>query len=218
PPAKYVLLEVSDTGCGMPPDVLEHIFEPFFTTKERGKGTGLGLTTIYGIVKQLGGYIQCYSEVDAGTSFKIYLPKIDKPQPPSAAETTLAELPHGDETLLVVDDEPNIVIMIKQILNELGYRVLCASSPEEALDISRNYDDNIDLVLADIFMPRMNGLRLVENLRQYRPQLKALYMSGYADQATQLIGALPGSRIFMHKPFSFDNMARRMRAALDAPD
>ncbi|MBI3985857.1 MAG: PAS domain-containing protein [Lentisphaerae bacterium] len=215
-PGDYVLLEVSDTGHGMPPHVMEHIFEPFFTTKGKGKGNGIGLSTVYGIVKQFGGAILCYSEIDKGTTFKIYLPRETAPiEGPAAPAPVQHLLPRGQETLLVVDDEANIVVLISDILTELGYRILKASSPEEALAIAEQCPGSIDLVITDIVMPKMNGPALVEQLRLARPALKGLFMSGYANKAAVYNGILTSDAAFLQKPFSFEVLAASVRETLD---
>lgn len=216
PPGEYALVNVSDTGQGMPPQVLEHIFEPFFTTKPHGKGTGLGLTTIYGIVKQFGGQIRCYSEVNKGTTFKICLPRAIGRKTPARAENAPADFAGGTETILVVDDEAYIVNLIRQILSKLGYTVLTTTSCREALAISAGRQDQIDLVLTDVIMPEMSGVELIERLQSQRPQTKAIFMSGYASNAAMQIGDLPPKIAFMQKPFSFDTLAKRVRVALDA--
>jgi signal transduction histidine kinase/CheY-like chemotaxis protein len=216
-PGNYIELEVSDTGCGMPPKVLEHLFEPFFTTKTKGKGTGLGLTTTYGIVKQFGGHIAVYSEVGRGTTFKLYFPESHEAGEvvsPSAQESVLLR---GNETIMVVDDESNIVTMVRQILTELGYRVIDAASSRKALILSDQYAQAIDMVLTDIIMPELNGPDLVRMLRQKRPALKALYMSGYANNAAAQIGVLKPDTSFLQKPFSSETLTHCIRKVLDAP-
>ncbi len=214
-PGDYVLLQVSDTGQGMPPHVLEHIFEPFFTTKPRGKGTGLGLTTIYGIVKQFGGFILCYSEVNQGTTFKIYLPQSAAHQPATEIKTETAEFPGGAETILVVDDEEYIVKLINQILTKLGYTVLATTSCREAQEICGN-DRRIDLVLTDIVMPEMHGMALLKQLRLCQPQVKAVLMSGYTSNAAMQIEKLPENIAFLQKPFNLESLAKSVRKALAA--
>lgn len=216
-PGNYVELEVSDTGSGIPPEVMEHLFEPFFTTKPKGKGTGLGLTTTYGIVKQFGGHIAVYSEIGRGTTFKLYFPESHEPGEvlsPIASESILLR---GNETIMVIDDEANIVTMISQILTEMGYHVISATSGREALKLSNQRAQPIDMVLTDIIMPEINGPELVRILRQKRPTIKALYMSGYANAAAKQIGVLKPDTAFLQKPFSAETLTHSIRKVLDAP-
>ncbi|MFH1968995.1 MAG: ATP-binding protein [Verrucomicrobiota bacterium] len=216
-PGDYVELEVSDTGCGMPPKVLEHLFEPFFTTKAKGKGTGLGLTTTYAIVKQFGGYITVYSEVGRGTTFKLYFPESHAADEVVAPATQESVLLRGNETIMVIDDETNIVTMVSQILTELGYHIISATNGREALSLSDQHAQTIDMVLADIIMPELNGPDLVRMLRQKRPTLKALYMSGYANNAAAQIGMLKPNTAFLQKPFSSETLTHCIRKVLDTP-
>ncbi len=180
-PGRYVQLVVSDTGCGMGGETQSHIFEPFFTTKEQGKGTGLGLATVYGIVKQSGGYIWVYSEPGHGTTFKIYLPKVE-----AAAESPLyveqcEELPRGSETILVVEDDASLREVTCEFLQSSGYIVISAGLPEEALRLAKCHNGPIDFLLTDVIMPGMNGRELATRLSELRPGMKVLYVSGYAD-------------------------------------
>lgn len=216
-PGNYVELEVSDTGIGMPPKVLEYLFEPFFTTKAKGKGTGLGLTTTYGIVKQFGGHISVYSEIGRGSTFKLYFPASDETDAicsPVVQEITILR---GNETIMVVDDEINIVTVVKQILTEQGYHVISATSGSEALTISNQQANPIDMILTDIIMPEMNGPDLVRNMRLNRPNLKALYMSGYPNNAAKQIGVLKPNTAILQKPFSSATLAQCIRKVLDEP-
>lgn len=217
-PGHYVVLEVSDTGCGMPPHVLEHLFEPFFTTKAKGKGTGLGLMTTYGIVKQFGGQITVYSEVGRGTTFKIYFPRSAKAIVDDVSVARESMLLRGSETIMVVDDESNIVAMVSQLLTELGYQVIAATSGREALKLGDRQGDKIDMILTDIIMPEINGTDLVRLLRQERPNLKALYMSGYATNAAMKIGVLKPNTAFLQKPFSSETLTHCIRKVLDTPE
>ncbi|MCG2658941.1 MAG: ATP-binding protein [Kiritimatiellae bacterium] len=216
-PGNYVELEVSDTGCGMPPNVLEHLFESFFTTKAKGQGTGLGLTTTYGIVKQFGGHITVYSEVGRGTTFKIYFPESQEAGEVGSPAKQESVLLCGNETIMVVDDETNIVTMVSQILTELGYHVISATTGCEALSRSDQHAQPIDMVLTDIIMPELNGPDLVRMLRQKRPTLKVLYMSGYANNAAVQIGVLKLDTAFLQKPFSSETLTQCIRKVLDAP-
>ncbi|MDD5678133.1 MAG: ATP-binding protein [Kiritimatiellae bacterium] len=216
-PGNYIELAVSDTGCGMPPSVREHLFEPFFTTKAKGMGTGLGLTTTYGIVKQFDGHITVYSEVGRGTTFKLYFPESHEAGEVYSPVMQESVLMRGNETIIVVDDDNNIVAMTSQILNELGYNVLSATSGQEALILSDQYPNTIDMILTDIIMPELNGTDLVRMIRQKRPNLKALYMSGYGTHAAAQIGVLDPDTSFLQKPFGSDILTQCIRKALDAP-
>jgi CheY-like chemotaxis protein len=219
-PGEYVLLCVADNGEGMDAEVIEHIFEPFFTTKERGRGTGLGLPTVYGIIRQNQGYIEVESEPDQGTTFRIYLPRTQdrdrrqarEPQPAPAQAT------RGTETILVVEDEVAVRRLAVQILEEQGYQVLKAANGIEALDVSRQHDGPIDLLLTDVIMPGMNGRELAEQLRAHRPGLRVLYMSGYSDDVIALHAlSVPGTTM-LSKPFSLEVMSAQVRATLDMPE
>ena len=215
-PGHYVLIEVSDSGHGMSPEVLEHIFEPFYTTKAKGKGTGLGLATIYAHVRQMNGCIFCYSEIEKGSTFKIYLPQAQQgaPRETPRPKTTL---PCGQETILVVDDDPNIINLISEILKGLGYQVLRASCGAEALRISQEHAGGIDLLLADIIMPGLRGTDLGRELIRKRPGLKVLYMSGYADGIARHTTTLRANDLYLQKPFSLEKLAVCVRRALDQP-
>jgi PAS domain S-box-containing protein len=209
----YVLLTVTDTGTGMDPVTQAHIFEPFFTTKEKGKGTGLGLATVYGVVKQSDGYIEVQSELGAGTTFRIHLPRVDDPVDVDIARPVpLAEKAH--ETVLLVEDEDALRILARNLLRLLGYTVLEARTGEDALLISQKHHGDIDLVLTDVVMPGMNGPALAQRLAEARPNTKVLYVSGYTGQAVGQ-GALPAGSHFLAKPFSRDNLARKIREVLD---
>ncbi len=213
-PGPYVLLAVSDTGEGMTAEVRERIFEPFYTTKELGKGTGLGLATVYGIVKQHNGYIWVYSEPGGGTTFKIYLPAIEGVGRTAQRETA-EEFRHGTETILVVDDEPYIRRLVAEAMQPLGYRVLEASSGEEALLLGEAYGEGIDLLLTDVIMPGMNGRQLAEGFQALRPSAKVVYMSGYTDRGIIRNGMLDEGIIFIQKPLSVGQLASRLREVLD---
>jgi len=216
PPGNYVMLAVSDTGCGMDAQTQARIFEPFFTTKEVGKGTGLGLATVYGIVKQSEGSIWVYSEVGRGTTFKIYLPSVEGQVTEVAAGIENPESLRGAETVLVVEDEEIVREMATEILRESGYHVLEAKHPNEALTLAAQYEGEIHIMLTDVVMPLMSGRDLAEQLTPLRPDMKVLYMSGYTDDAIVHHGVLEVGTAFIAKPFSIDGLARKLRETLDA--
>ncbi|MDZ4859286.1 MAG: PAS domain S-box protein [Candidatus Hydrogenedentes bacterium] len=214
-PGDYVMLAMSDTGMGMPEEIRRHIFEPFFTTKEDGKGTGLGLATCYGIVKQVGGHIWVYSEPGNGTTFKIYLPRVSG----EAANITRAPArpaAGGNETILLVEDEPMVRAITCQTLIERGYTVLEASDGQSALGLAANYHGAIDLLLTDVVMPKISGRELAEQLRMKHRDLKVLYMSGYTEDAIVHHGVLEQGISFLPKPFAPEALARKVRFVLDA--
>ena len=216
PPGPYVLLAVSDTGTGMDAEILAHVFEPFFTTKEQGKGTGLGLATVYGIVKQSGGYVWAYSEPGGGSTFKIYLPRVeDKPKAQEAARTP-ADLACGTETVLVVEDEEGLRRLAREFLETCGYHVLDARDGIEALEIVRRDSETIHLLLTDVILPRLSGRDLAVQLAALRPSVKVLYMSGYTDRAVLQNGVLEPGLAFLQKPFSLRTLAAKIREVLDA--
>jgi PAS domain S-box-containing protein len=212
----YVMLAVSDTGCGMDKATQSRIFEPFFTTKERGKGTGLGLATVYGIVKQSGGYIEVESEVDQGTTFKIYLPRWTDAADVEAVEPVEAALPGGHETILLVEDEEAVRIITRVMLEQQGYTVLEAVHGPDALEQAARYQDMIHLVITDVIMPEMNGRVLVEHLQRRYPHLKALYVSGYTDEVLSQSGGLDPEAVLLRKPFTSQALADATRQALGA--
>ena len=218
PPGPYFMLAVSDTGEGMDEQTRSRVFEPFFTTKGPGKGTGLGLATVYGIVKQSGGDIQLYSEPGRGTAFRIYLPRVaqvsaevDDTTSPSAA------VARGDETVLLVEDEPEVRDLAREILEVSGYTVLQACDPLEAVVMAERHPGPIHLLLTDVIMPRQSGRALVERLRPLRPEMQVLYMSGYTNEAIVRHGVLDPDTLFIQKPFTPDALGHRVRAALDRP-
>ena len=214
-PGKYVLLAVSDTGTGMDEETKTHLFEPFFTTKDRTKGTGLGLATVYGIVKQSTGYIWVYSEKGHGSSFKVYLPVAGHIE---HAERTIqpgSRPPRGTEMLLVVEDEPSVRHLTKILLEKAGYRVLIAANAQEAAELFQRHGDSIALLITDVVMPGPSGPALLRHLSEQRSGLKVLYMSGYADDAVPAQGALDPDAVFLQKPFTADRLVHKVREALE---
>ncbi|MBN1103618.1 MAG: PocR ligand-binding domain-containing protein [Deltaproteobacteria bacterium] len=214
-PGQYVLLTVSDDGKGMNKEVLEHLFEPFFTTKEVGKGTGLGLATIYGIVKQNNGFISVHSEPGEGTTFKIYLPRFETLVIEAEAVGKGPEaLQGGTETVLMVEDESAILKIGKAMLESLGYTVLTADTPEEAVRLAGAHPGDIHLLFTDMVMPGMNGRELAEQIKAIRPGIGSLYMSGYTANVIAHHGVLDEGVLFIHKPFSMTELAPKIRRAL----
>ncbi|MCL5942132.1 MAG: PAS domain S-box protein [Actinobacteria bacterium] len=217
-PGPYVMLAVTDTGMGMTPEVRARAFEPFFTTKEEGKGTGLGLSTVYGIVKQSGGSIWVYSEPGRGTTFKIYLPRVEKGIDwcPARLEPTLAPARGGSEAILLVEDEPTVRTLVERVLAAQGYAVIAAASPAEALEILAAEPGPLDLLLTDVVLPGMSGWQFAQLLLERYPGLKVLYTSGYTENAIVHDGFLDLGIEFLEKPFTPDVLARRVREVLDA--
>ncbi len=216
-PGAYVLLAVSDNGTGMTPDVKAHLFEPFFTTKEPGKGTGLGLATVYGIVKQAGGHIDVYSEPGLGTTFKLYFPRCDEGRRASGkSQHGLGLMPRGHETILLVEDEETVRALSRHILLDCGYQVLEAHQGEEAIRLASEHTGQIDLLVTDVVMPRLGGRAVADQLKQLHPQLKVLYLSGYTDDAVVRHGVLEQDVPFLQKPFTPAALAQRVREVLDA--
>jgi signal transduction histidine kinase len=215
-PGQYVMLAVSDNGVGMAEEVKAHLFEPFFTTKEKGKGTGLGLATCYGIVKQSSGHIWVYSEPGQGTTFKIYLPQVDE-LPGSLPESEEpAALLRGKETVLLVEDEPAVRELAAHVLRAQGYTVLEADNGDAALrQVGEQAGEKIHLLLTDVVMPRMSGKELADRLKVIRPDLKVLFTSGYTDDAIVHHGVLQAEIAFLQKPFSPVTLARKVREVLD---
>ena len=210
----FTLLSVSDDGCGMDKDVQSKLFEPFFTTKEQGKGTGLGLATIYGIVKQNNGFINVYSEPIKGTIFKIYLPRHSE-QENKSEKHKIATIPRGQgEIVLVVEDEASILKLTARILNDFGYVVVTANSPKEAVDFVKGYRESIDLIITDVIMPEMNGRDLVNVLLTIQPNMKCLFMSGYTSTVIASQGVLAEGMHFIQKPFSANDLGAKVHEAL----
>jgi PAS domain S-box-containing protein len=210
----YVMLSVTDTGTGMPKKVMERIFEPFYTTKDLGKGTGMGLSTVYGIVKQHKGYIAVNSDPGKGTSFEIYFPATEVQTDEIAQETTHENI-RGNETILVVDDEPLLLKVISNMLKPLGYCLLTASSAEEALKLSDDYKGTINLILTDVVMPGMNGNQLVDTLTLKRPDIKVIFMSGYTDDAIEDHGVFNQDLLLISKPVTEKILTQKIRDTLD---
>ena len=215
PHGDYVLLTVSDSGEGIPAEHLAHIFEPFYTTKEEGRGTGLGLATVYGIVKQNGGYIWVYSEPGMGTTFKIYLPRAESQNVKATASSAAQDSPQGQETLLLVEDESAVRHATRDFLTRLGYTVLEAQNGEEALRVSREYCGPIHLLISDVVMPKMSGPVLAEQLIAERPQMKTLFASGYAETTVLQHGKIDVTARFLQKPFGLKALAQKVREVLD---
>ena len=221
-PGDYVTLQVSDNGCGMDAETLEWLFEPFFTTKEMGKGTGLGLATVYGIVKQNRGFINVYSEPGAGTTFKIYLPRhhsgddaipVSEPGPKAA-------IPGGTETVLLVEDDRAVIQLAAMLLRDLGYTAIRANTPNEAIRRAEHYDGEIHLLITDVIMPEMSGRELQQELTRLRPEMRCLFMSGYTANVIAHQGILYDDVCFLQKPFSKGELAAKLREALtrDPPE
>jgi len=211
----YAMLAVTDTGTGMDATVRAHLFEPFFTTKEVGKGTGLGLATVYGIVKQSGGYISVYSEPGHGSSFKIYLPRVERPAETPAPPPPPPAPPRGPATVLVVEDDPAVLALSRRALEAAGYTVLAASDAPNALRIVERHGGAIHLLVTDVVMPGQSGRELAEQLAARRAGIRVLYMSGYPGDAVVQRGALPAGSAFLQKPFGPDTLARKVRDTLD---
>jgi CheY-like chemotaxis protein len=215
-PGSYVMLAVSDTGHGMSPETQARIFEPFYTTKEVGKGTGLGLSMVYGIVKQSGGYIWVYSEPDRGTTFKIYLPRVDQPVEVTA-EHRSKTVQRGTETILLVEDDAQLRQLSSSVLAHCGYKMLVAASPEEGLAICKENHRDIRLLITDVVMPRMNGRQLAEQVVKIAPNIRVLYISGYTSNAIVHYGVLDPGLWFLPKPFSLSSLVAKVREVLDSP-
>jgi CheY-like chemotaxis protein len=210
-----MLLAVSDNGCGMDAEILSHLFEPFFTTKEVGKGTGLGLATVYGMVKQNNGFIDVISQPGLGSTFKIYLPR----HTPESGQTVKTDVSppadRGHETILVVEDEPMILDIAVKILQRQGYSVMAATTPGEAIRLAREYTGEIHLLMTDVVMPEMNGRDLAKNLLSLYPNLKRMFMSGYTADVIAHHGVLDEGVQFIQKPFSVQALSAKVREVLD---
>lgn len=213
----YVLMEVSDTGTGMEANTKAHIFDPFFTTKEKGKGTGLGLSTVYGIIKQSSGYIWVSSELGQGTTFKIYLPAVEESLSAPKSQTAHEHKQMGTETVLVVEDEDAVRILLGKLLRNMGYHVLEAELAQDALDLAKKYRKTIHLLLTDIAMPRMNGPQLARQIKDLHPETTVLFMTGYAGNKVGSTSVLDENDDFIHKPFTADALGQKIRHILDNP-
>ena len=216
-PGEYVMLAVSDSGCGMPPHVRARIFEPFFTTKEPGRGTGLGLATCHGIVKQSGGHIAVYSELGVGTTFQVFFPRCDEELLPLPVKCAPPPVPKGHETVLLVEDEPMLRELGQAVLEELGYDVLVAANGLDALRLLEEAPSKrIDLLLTDLVMPKMGGRELADKLRPLQPHTKVIFCSGYTEDAILHSGNLGPGVSFLQKPYNVSLVAQKIRAALES--
>lgn len=213
----HIVLTISDTGTGMDAETQQRIFDPFFTTKEVGKGTGLGLATVYGIVKQSEGSIWVYSEMGTGTTFKVYLPRVDEVVEGEELAGDRRSVPGGSETILLVEDEDLVRNLAVEILEEFGYAVITASNGQEGLRICKEFEGGIDLLISDVVMPLMSGRELAQHISVIRPETRVLFMSGYTDDAIVRHGILEEDMAFIQKPFLPDALARKAREVLDAP-
>jgi CheY-like chemotaxis protein len=215
-PGRYVLLTVSDTGTGIDPGVMPRIFEPFFTTKEFGKGSGMGLPMVQGIVKQSGGYIVAESEPGKGSLFKVYLPRVEAVAVPAGA---VPRGPpggsRGDETILLVEDEESVRRLARGILELHGYRVLEGRDGQDGESVSRGFAGTIDLLLSDVIMPKANGKAMADRIASFRPGIKVVFMSGYTDEAVLRHGLIEDRTNFIQKPFTPERLVRAVREALD---
>jgi CheY-like chemotaxis protein len=216
-PGRHALIAVSDTGAGMDAATLARIWEPFFTTKGPEKGTGLGLATVYGIIKQSGGHVDAYSEVDVGSTFKIYLPCAEGPVSHTAAEAATGA-PGGTETILLVEDEDAVRDLTNRVLGSRGYQVLVARDGAEAVELASRHEDVIHLLITDVIMPGMSGREVARALTQARPDIRVLYVSGYTDDAVVRHGILEERTPFLQKPYGLDVLARKVREVLDRKD
>ena len=212
----YVTLTVSDNGSGMDEETVLHIFEPFYTTKGSGEGTGLGLATVYGVVKQSGGYITVYSEPGNGSQFRVYLPLVDLPAQLMDSQEVDDPLPvGGSETILLVEDEEPVRTLTRKMLESGGYAVLEASNGREALEISERYREPIHVVITDMVMPLMSGTEVAETLLAARPETKVLFISGYSEQAIARQGALLSRGEFLPKPFTLQDLSQKVHQVLN---
>jgi CheY-like chemotaxis protein len=217
-PGDYVRLSVTDTGCGMDEGTKVRVFEPFFTTKDAGRGTGMGLAVVYGIVQQSGGHINVTSQPNKGSTFDIYLPRCLDEVRDEEREQAAASIPTGRETVILVEDEDSVRGLAREILTRHGYTVLEATDGPDALKLCQRHTGSIDLLVTDVVMPRMSGLRLADRLRALRPQIKTLFISGYLDDVLGEFGASAGDITLLQKPFAASALARKVREVLDRPE
>jgi two-component system cell cycle sensor histidine kinase/response regulator CckA len=216
-PGPYIMLAVSDTGTGMDQETLSHIYEPFYTTKEAGKGTGLGLATVFGIVKQSGGHIWVYSELGRGTTFKIYLPPVVEKAERTEMSQIRAGLPRGSETILLVEDADSVRKLLRNFLSKGGYTILTANNGVEALKLCAQYTGPLHLLVTDMVMPGgLNGRELAEQVSSLHPEAKVLYISGYTDTTIIHHGMLDQNMAFLQKPFTPNSLIGKIREILDA--
>jgi len=214
---RYLLVTVKDTGTGMGPEVARQVFEPFFTTKVAGQGTGLGLSTVYGIVKQSGGYILLDSEPGRGTAFEIYLPNVDEPLDTIRADTGPPRRADGSETVLLVDDDTGIRELMRRTLKDGGYQVMTAPDGLEALAVARAHAGSIHILITDVVMPRMGGIELAAQITAIRGDMTVLYISGYTDRREWMGAASQVRSAYLQKPFTPSVLMRKVRELLDAP-
>ncbi len=217
PPGQYVHLSIQDSGCGMPKEVVDRIFDPFYTTKDPGKGTGLGLSTVYGIVKQYNGHITVDTQLNQGTTFHIFLHRTEHVTPQEVVKSIITEPSRGSETILLVEDEQSVRVMISETLQMYGYKVLEAANGQVAVEIQASYPHPIDLLISDLVMPVMDGNELARLLLKKRPTLKVMFMSGYTERySNKLIGQTQNLSVdYLEKPFSLDQLLLRVRRVLD---
>jgi len=216
-PGEYIKLAMSDTGSGMDLETQRHIFEPFFTTKEAGKGTGLGLFTVYGIVTQNGGTMQVESAPGVGTTFIIHLPRVNTPSKEAEVAPAPQFTPHGVETILLVEDEVAVRDLVRQVLQAAGYVVLEAANGEQALQLSTAHQGPIQVLLADVVLPGLSGPEVAEQLALIRSEIRVIYMSGYAQDRINRFRNPNGQRLFLHKPFTPTTLLTSVRQALESP-
>jgi two-component system cell cycle sensor histidine kinase/response regulator CckA len=215
-PGQYVMLAVGDTGVGMDRETLDRVFDPFFTTKPAGQGTGLGLSTVYGIVRQTGGHIWAYSEPGHGSTFKVFLPRVWERLAERYERVRAPRHPRGSETVLLVEDEEIVRTLVQEMLEDDGYVVLAAAGGGEALELARAYEGQIDVLLTDVVMPGLSGQQLAGQLVDERPDVRVLFASGYAEDAIANHGVLRPGTAFLEKPFTAPELASTLRRLLDA--
>ncbi|WP_168219156.1 ATP-binding protein [Limnoglobus roseus] len=216
-PGRYAVLSVTDTGTGMPPEVVSRAFEPFFTTKEVGKGTGLGLATVYGIVRQAGGYVRVRSKVGEGSTFEVLLPWTKDANADAAGKSGIRRSPLGQETVLVVEDETAVRALVRLVLKKFGYTVLEAADGLAAEKLAAAHKGPIHLVLSDVVMPGAGGRAAVEGILDKHPEAKVVFMSGYTDDAIMRQGVSASEVPFLQKPFTPNSLATKVREVLDVP-